>query len=120
MRLDIFTPFPIAALLASGAVFAEPTADRWRPQLHFTAPDDWINDPNGLFRVGTEWHLQFQYRNQRHWGHAQSMDLLRWEMLPVALAPDAGVKTTFKAAGHNTSPSTRKLLKGALVLLRTV
>ena len=89
MRLDIFAPFPIAALLTSAAISAEPTADRWRPQLHFTAPDDWIIDPNGLFRVGTEWHLQFQYRNQRHWGHAKSMDLLRWEMLPVALAPDA-------------------------------
>ena len=89
MKLYNPTPLLFAVMLTSGVLAAEPTVDPWRPRLHFTAPDDWINDPNGLFRVGTEWHLQFQYKWPRHWGHAKSADLLHWEMLPVALAPDA-------------------------------
>lgn len=61
----------------------------WRPSLHFTAPQGWINDPNGLVRVGATWHLHYQYEWPRCWGHATSRDLFHWEHLPVALKPDA-------------------------------
>jgi len=62
--------------------------DTPRPLYHFTSPDDWINDPNGLVYHDGEYHLFYQYRTQRHWGHAVSRDLVRWEHLPVAIAPD--------------------------------
>ncbi|HNC23665.1 MAG TPA: glycoside hydrolase family 32 protein [Opitutaceae bacterium] len=61
----------------------------WRPRLHFTTPRGWINDPNGLVRVGDAWHLQYQFEWPRRWGHAASRDLFHWEHLPVALEPDA-------------------------------
>ncbi|SCB99674.1 glycoside hydrolase family 32 protein [Arthrobacter sp. NIO-1057] len=62
-----------------------------RPQLHFTAKKNWINDPNGLFFDGKQYHLYFQYNpngvghGYMSWGHAVSTDLVSWEELPVAI-----------------------------------
>ncbi len=82
-----------SVLLSAGLftiqTFAEDPGDPYRPLLHYTPPADWLNDPNGLFRVGPEWHLQYQYTWPRQWGHAKSLDLLHWETLPVALVPDS-------------------------------
>lgn len=35
---------------------------KWRPRLHFTAPQGWFNDPNGMY-VDDEglFHLYYQY-----------------------------------------------------------
>lgn len=85
IRHSLLAALAIALPALSRAV--EP-GEYYRPKLHFTAPADWINDPNGLFRVGPEWHLQFQYKWPRNWGHAKSTDLLHWEFLPLTLAPD--------------------------------
>jgi len=57
------------------------------PLFHFVA-DDWINDPNGLIYHDGEYHLFYQYRRAKHWGHAVSRDLLTWTHLPVAISPD--------------------------------
>lgn len=70
----------------------------WRPQWHFSAQRNWINDPNGLIWVdgpyGGEYHLFFQYNpfgsqwGHMSWGHAVSTDLLNWQELPVAIPED--------------------------------
>lgn len=66
-----------------------------RPLFHITGQQGWINDPNGLVRFRDEYHVFFQYYSSNvywgpmHWGHVKSRDLLSWEYLPVAIAPDA-------------------------------
>lgn len=62
--------------------------DLHRPHYHFTPRENWMNDPNGLVYFAGEYHLFFQYRHPRHWGHAVSRDLLHWQELPVGIAPD--------------------------------
>ncbi|MGG4033583.1 glycoside hydrolase family 32 protein [Paenibacillus cisolokensis] len=67
--------------------------DRYRPRYHFTPPRNWMNDPNGPFQSGGEYHLFYQHNPSAtewgdiHWGHAKSLDLVNWTHLPVALAP---------------------------------
>ena len=58
-----------------------------RPKIHYHC-DDWMNDPK-LFYWEGEYHVFFQYKWPRHWGHIKSADLLHWDELPIALAPDA-------------------------------
>ncbi len=67
-----------------------------RPLLHLTAETGWVNDPYGVRFVDGRYHVFFQHvpgsatwAAEQHWGHAVSEDLLRWQELPVALAPDA-------------------------------
>lgn len=65
-----------------------------KQSFHVCAPVGWINDPNGFSEFKGEKHLFFQYHpydtnwGPMHWGHVKTSDFIRWEQLPVALAPD--------------------------------
>ena len=66
----------------------------FRPQFHFSPPEKWMNDPNGLVYNDGLYHLFYQYYPEdivwgpMHWGHAVSKDMINWENKPIALYPD--------------------------------
>ncbi|TAP25963.1 glycoside hydrolase family 32 protein [Arthrobacter sp. S41] len=70
------------------------TAEKYRPSLHFSAQDTWVNDPNGLIYHDGLYHLYYQNNpfgnvwGNMSWGHATSPDLLSWTRHPVAIACD--------------------------------
>ena len=65
-----------------------------RPAYHLTGSRGWINDPNGFSVYKGELHLFYQANHYAmeagsiHWGHVKTRDLIHWERVPVALAPD--------------------------------
>lgn len=97
--------------------------EKYRPALHFSPRAGWMNDPNGMIRIGDVWHLFFQHdpdstvHGPMHWGHATSTDLIHWNEQPIALYPtelgtcfsgsavetDAGVKLFYTA--HSRTPA---------------
>lgn len=68
--------------------------EEYRPQFHFSPPEKWMNDPNGLVYNKGIYHLFYQYYPEdivwgpMHWGHATSKDMVHWKNKPIALFPD--------------------------------
>lgn len=65
-----------------------------RPQYHFSAPQGWLNDPNGLVYWQGKWQMYYQltpYRvigkHTKYWGHAVSDDLIFWTHKVPAISP---------------------------------
>jgi fructan beta-fructosidase len=86
----------IAFLASTAAIAQKPTyKEQYRPQIHFSPPAHWMNDPNGLLYYKGTYHLFYQYYpnasvwGPMHWGHATSPDLIHWKNQPVALYPDS-------------------------------
>ncbi|TDZ36064.1 Invertase [Colletotrichum trifolii] len=75
------------------------TADRsgrWRPQIHFSPPANWLNDPNGLF-IDSDgvWHMYYQYSDNvpgagvKNWGHTTATDFYNWVDHPIGIPATA-------------------------------
>ena len=75
-------------------VFGDKISSEKRPEFHLSPRIGWMNDPNGFSFYNGKYHMFYQYYpyntqwGPMHWGHAISEDLLHWEYLPAALAPD--------------------------------
>lgn len=86
--------------------------EQYRPQVHFTPKQHWINDPNGMVFYKGVYHLFFQYHpysstwGPMHWGHAISKDMIHWNRKPIAIYPDS-IGTIFSGSAvvdkNNTS-----------------
>ena len=69
-------------------------ADLQRPRYHPLPPANWTNEPHGLIRRGSSWHMFYQrtpngpYKTLMTWGHMKSDDLLHWTDMPIALRPE--------------------------------
>ena len=92
-------------------------SERERPDFHLTPRTGWMNDPNGFSYYQGRYHLFYQYYpyeskwGPMHWGHAASSDLLHWEYLPCALAPDEAYdRDGCFSGGATVLPDGRQLL----------
>ena len=94
------------ALLFAGQIVAQGAVDTaadangatlWQPKIHFYAPPNWINDPNGPIFLNGQYQMFFQLNpfgdewGHMSWGHAMSPDLIHWKQLPVALKEENGI-----------------------------
>jgi fructan beta-fructosidase len=85
-------------LLSCGAAKQQLAIDDYsephRPQIHFSPPAKWMNDPNGMVYFNNTYHLFYQFYpdstvwGPMHWGHATSKNMIDWEHQPIALYPD--------------------------------
>ena len=87
----------LAAAVGVSCVAQQPAATPWQPKIHFSAPPNWFNDPNGPILLNGQYHLFFQSNpfgdewGHMSWGHAVSPDLVHWKQLPVAIPEENGV-----------------------------
>jgi fructan beta-fructosidase len=95
------TAFSLAlALIVTAQIVGQQPASApstpWQPKIHFFAPPNWINDPNGPILVNGQYNLFFQFNpfgdqwGHMSWGHAVSPDLVHWKQLPVAIPEENG------------------------------
>ncbi|KAI9695378.1 MAG: hypothetical protein M1820_008673 [Bogoriella megaspora] len=86
----------------------------YRPQIHYSAPQHFLNDPNGMFLdANGTYHLYYQYDplenvpGHVHWGHTTSRDLYHWENQKIAIFPTSNDTQIFSGSAvvdvNNTS-----------------
>jgi sucrose-6-phosphate hydrolase SacC (GH32 family) len=89
----------VGSTLTTTSVSSTSTAPYdFRPIFHFVPQQNWMNEPNGLIKIGPTWHLFFQHNptgnfwGNLSWGHATSTDLVSWDHKPVAISSADGVQ----------------------------
>ena len=100
-HLEFLILAPIFALILkphpSSGQTASPAPTPWQPRIHFSAPPNWINDPNGPILLDGKYNIFFQLNpfgdewGHMSWGHAVSSDLVHWKQLPVAIPEENGI-----------------------------
>jgi fructan beta-fructosidase len=111
----------ILALACACTAQAQVYDEALRPQVHFTASEGWINDPNGLIYLDGTYHLFFQHQTSKVWGHATSQDLLYWAEQPIALPQHRGnqVYSGCVVLDSNNTSNLKKGLHPPLVAVYT-
>ena len=72
----------------------EKVNSKYRQKFHMMPPIGWMNDPNGLVKYNDEYHIFYQFYpydakwGPMHWGHFKTSDFIRYQDLPVAIAPE--------------------------------
>jgi beta-fructofuranosidase len=107
----------VHALLLSKQARATPAGeklanDRHRPQYHFLAPANWMNDPSRpIYNKGHVSHalpVEFAHSgvppSQRVWGHATIREMAYWKPQPIGLDLEP------------TEPDSRGVWSGAVVI----
>ena len=78
-----------------GQIATSRNDEQYRPQVHFSPKEKWINDPNGMVYYKGIYHLFFQHHpgssvwGPMHWGHAVSKDLIHWKRESIKIFPDS-------------------------------
>ncbi|KAF7593922.1 hypothetical protein BBP40_010624 [Aspergillus hancockii] len=86
------------ALSVACALVSQVVAGDFRPVFHFTPEKNWMNEPCGLVKIDSTWHLFYQHNptanvwGNINWGHATSSDLLHWVHLPIAIPNENGIQ----------------------------
>lgn len=93
--LSCFLKLLIYSQHSYGQVATSGNDERYRPKVHFSPKEKWINDPNGMVYHKGIYHLFFQYHpgssiwGPMHWGHATSKDLIHWKRESIKIFPDS-------------------------------
>lgn len=67
--------------------------EKYRHKYHLMPEYGWMNDPNGFSYFNNQYHLFYQHYpydtvwGPMHWGHAISLDLIKWSNKGIALKP---------------------------------
>lgn len=91
LAVGVTLPLVPATATTSPEEAADPASQQYRPLLHFTPEQNWMNDPNGMVLHEGTYHLFFQHNpsgtrwGNMSWGHATSPDLLHWDEQPLAI-----------------------------------
>lgn len=103
---------PVLLLFSMSFLGQEKYSESFRPQYHFSPPQNFMNDANGMVFFSDEYHLFYQHNPEGNvwghmsWGHAVSPDMVHWQNLPVAI-PEAPTYMIFSGSAlvdeHNTS-----------------
>ncbi|WP_379714214.1 glycoside hydrolase family 32 protein [Mediterraneibacter gnavus] len=70
-------------------------SDPYRMKFHLQPPLGWLNDPNGLCQIGSQYHIYFQYTpfnpngGTGLWGHMVTEDFIHYEEHEPSIFPDS-------------------------------
>ena len=67
----------------------------FRPQFHFSPPENRMGSPISIIRIDTVYHLFYQWnphnlqQGYMNWGHATSTDLVKWNFDSISVTAPA-------------------------------